>query len=602
MSARSKASIPNRLLVEVGWEVCQQVGGIYTVLRSKAPSMVAAYDTNYCLVGPYNADQAQVEFEEKKDDHPFSRAARALSEAGIPARFGIWLVPERPYVVLLDLEALRSRLSEIKYFVWENHGISTPPDDPLVDQVLLFGHAVFLFLKELTGQPGLSPVIAHFHEWMAGSCLPEIRRSKLPVSTVFTTHATLLGRYIATADTHFYEKLSSVRPLEEARRFNIEARYHIERAAAHAADVFTTLSELTAVECRQTLEREPDLLVPNGMHLERPVALHEFQTLHQKYKGYINNFVMAHFFPSYTFDLDNTLYFFTSGRYEYKNKGFDITLEALARLNWRLKQSRIERTIVVFLVTKRPFRSIHPDVLSNITMMEELRRTCEGIKGQIGDRLFENVAMGKKPWLFELVDEYWWIRLRRVMSARRSAHLPPIITHIPVDDVHDEVLNQLRASRLLNHADDPVKVVYHPDFITTTSPLFGMEYDQFVRGCHLGVFPSYYEPWGYTPLECLTLGVPALTSDLSGFGVYARTNVPDHADNGLWVIRRKEREYNKSADELADLMLQYVLLDRRERIGLRNRAESLAPEFDWKVLSANYIRAHDLAVRRSGKV
>ncbi|MBI3396340.1 MAG: glycogen/starch synthase, partial [Spirochaetia bacterium] len=383
------------LILEVGWEVCQQLGGIYTVLRSKAPSMVHHYDADYCLLGPYNANTAPIEFEERTAEKtPFATAAAALRTLGIDAKCGQWLVPGRPKAVLIDIEAARAKLGEIKYFLWEKHGVHTGVDD-LVDNVLMFGDMVVRFVASLVTAAGGRPVVAHFHEWMGGTALPEIRRLKIPVTTVFTTHATILGRYIATADPNFYANLPRVNAFEEAKRFDIESKFQLERAAAHGAHVFTTLSTPTAMECRHLIGREPDLLVPNGIHLERPVAIHEYENLHQKYKENINRFVMGYFFPSYTFNLDNTLYFFTSGRYEYRNKGFDLTVEALARLNHRLRTEKVDKTVVAFFITRRPFRNIHPEILSSMALLQELKRTCEGIKEQIGERLFLDVAGGK---------------------------------------------------------------------------------------------------------------------------------------------------------------------------------------------------------------
>jgi glycogen(starch) synthase len=309
---------------------------------------------------------------------------------------------------------------------------------------------------------------------------------------------------------------------------------------------------------------------------------------------------MAHFFPSYSFDLDRTLYFFTSGRFEYRNKGFDLALEALARLNHQLRTAGRDITIVMFIISRQPFRTIHPDVLNSKGVMEELRRTCATITSKLGERLFLSAAMGAMPNLNDLVDEYWRLRLRRTMQAWRTGRQPYVVTHDLYDSGRDEVLNQLRNCRLLNAQSDPVKVIYHPDFITPSNPLFGMEYDQFVRGCHLGLFPSYYEPWGYTPLECIAHGIPAVTSDLAGFGDFMLKRTPDCEKSGLWVIRRKHKSYEDSAAELADRLLDFVDMDRRDRIAMRFRCQNVAETFDWRYLARHYDEAHVLGYHRLG--
>jgi len=184
------------------------------------------------------------------------------------------------------------------------------------------------------------------------------------------------------------------------------------------------------------------------------------------------------------------------------------------------------------------------------------------------------------------------------MHAWQRAFPPGIVTHDLVDDANDQVLNQLRAARLWNQQTDRVKVVYHPDFITPTNPLFGMEYEQFVRGCHMGIFPSYYEPWGYTPMECIALGVPAVTSDLSGFGSYLQQVLPAHEEHGLFMLHRRYKSFEDAVGAMTNHLLGFTKLNRRERIGLRNRAEAFSVHFDWANLVALYRQAHELALDR----
>ena len=605
----SNAIALDALLVESAWEVCNQVGGIYTVIRSKVPAAVQGWGDRYCLLGPYFPQQAQSEFEPFDDiqltllSDPFAGAVRQMRQRGYDVQYGVWLVTGRPRTVLINPFQVYGHLGSIKGDLWHHHGIPTPDNDDLLHQVEAFGHLAKIFIEILTAET-VPPrrVIAHFHEWMTGVAIPDLRRDQVPVHIVFTTHATLLGRYLAMNDPNFYEHLMQVDWLAEARNFNIETAVSIERAAAHGSHVFTTVSELTVRECIYLLDRFPDAVLPNGLNIERFVALHEFQNLHKQYKDKINEFVMAHFFQSYSFDLDNTLYLFTSGRYEYHNKGFDLTLEALARLNYRLQQSGLEGNVVMFFITKRPFTSINPLVLQNRAILDEVRETCEAIQEQVGERLFYAAAAGtdhRLPDLSGMVDDYWRLRYRRTLQSWKTNALPSIITHNLIDDQNDDILNFMRQANLLNYQHDRVKMVYHPDFVSPTSPLFGMEYGQFVRGCHLGVFPSYYEPWGYTPLECIARGVPAITSDLSGFGDYVMQHVSDNEEKGIYVVHRQERSFHEAAEELTDMLWNFVLQNRRERIAQRNRVENSSELFDWKNLRVYYDRAYALALERS---
>ncbi|MGB5977103.1 MAG: glycosyltransferase, partial [Cyclobacteriaceae bacterium] len=396
---------------------------------------------------------------------------------------------------------------------------------------------------------------------------------------------------VAMNDPMFYQNLPFVDWEKEATHYNIMPQVQIERAAANDCHMCTTVSDVTAQECIYLLGRTPDAILPNGLNIERFEALHQVQNLHQEHKEKIHRFSMAYFFPSYSFDLDNTLYFFTSGRFEYKNKGFDMTLKALSMLNERLKADNSPLNIVMFFITRQPYHSINPEVLHSRALMEELRQTCSAIEKQVGRKLFYTAAGStshRLPELNDFVEDYWKLRYRRTLQSWKNDKLPPIVTHNLMDDQKDEILEAIRKYKLLNFKEDNIKVVYHPDFVSASSPLWGIDYGQFVRGCHLGIFPSYYEPWGYTPLECIARGVPAVTSDLSGFGDYVIRNIKDHDESGLFVVRRHHRDYAKATEDLADALYRFTQLSRRERITLRNKVEGNAIKFDWKVLAKMY--------------
>jgi len=587
------------LLFEVAWEVCWQLGGIYTVIRSKAVQMTKIWGDRYYLIGPYNADTAAVEIEETQPHGPVAQAIENLRSFGIKVHHGRWLITGRPQVILLDFGAAYHRLAEFKYLLWKDHGIQIPENDWEVNNVTVFGFLAGMFLQQLTQAPGVQlPVLAHFHEWMGGLAIMRAKFLNLPVATVFTTHATLLGRYLCTDNPDFYAKLPWINPDQVAGHYNIYARYCIERGAAHCADVFTTVSDITGFEAEKLIGRRPDVITPNGLNIQKFAALHEFQNLHKHYKEVIHQFVAGHFFPSYSFDLDRTIYLFTSGRYEYTNKGYNLFIEALARLNHWLRAGNIPITVVAFIVTKAPYKSINVDVLKSQAMFDELKNVCDKITDEMGEALLHNVSRGRLPERGDLMTEEAVIRLKRGMHAWRTWKQPPIITHDLWDDQNDAILKQLRSCQLFNAKDDPVKVVFHPDFLSATSPLVGLDYDQFVRGCHMGVFPSYYEPWGYTPMECVASGVPAVTSDLAGFGSYVLKNIQDPQANGLFVIGRRYASWDQAAHQLTEVLFNYATRERRSRIEFRNRVERLSEYFDWSNLVSHYSEAHRLALSR----
>jgi glycogen(starch) synthase len=600
-----KVTEKKKFLVEVAWETCNQVGGIYTVIRTKVPAMVEKWEQDYLLIGPYFTQTAAAEFEPLAIDveTPVGRAIVWMRDLGMEVHYGNWLITGKPKIVLFDIASLIKDVDIIKGRIWENHKISTLGVEDLVNQTIVFGELIRLFLSQLAVEnKAKKDLIVHFHEWMASTCIPDLRKEKVKVSTVFTTHATMLGRYLAGNVPNFYDVLDTFDWHKEAKHYGIEAQASFERAAAQKADVLTTVSDITAKECVAFLGRIPELILPNGLNIQRFAALHEHQNLHSLYKKRISDFVMGHFFQNQPFDLDQTLYLFTSGRFEYSNKGYDLTLDALEILNRKMKEAGSRKTVIMFFITKQPYHSIDPEVLHSRAVLDEIRENCQAIEKEVGEKLFQASAASKDltlPDLNDFVDEYWRLRLRRTVQTWKTNSRPKVVTHLLKQE--DDIIRNLHRTQLLNNAEDKVKVVYHPDFIVSTNPLFGLDYGQFVRGCHLGVFPSYYEPWGYTPLECMARGVPTVTSDLSGFGDYMMQIMRDYEQWGVSVVNRKTQTYGESAEQLASLLFKFVQQSQRDRITQRNRVESIADTFDWSNLRGYYDTAHELAVMKRRK-
>ncbi|KAJ2837464.1 glycogen synthase isoform 1, partial [Coemansia sp. 'formosensis'] len=421
---------------------------------------------------------------------------------------------------------------------------------------------------------------------------------KIDVATIFTTHATLLGRYLCAGNVDFYNNLKHFNVDEEAGKRGIYHRYCIERAAAHCVDVFTTVSNITAYEAEYLLRRKPDGVLPNGLNVVKFSAMHEFQNLHQVAKERINHFVRGHFYGHYNFELENTLYFFTAGRYEYRNKGIDMYIESLARLNARLKACNSPITVVAFIITPAKVNSFTVETLKGQALIKQLEDTVQEVSTRVGKRIFEMAARGKEPQLEDLLTEQDRVLLkRRVFSLKRDS-LPPIVTHNMVSDSEDPVLSQLRAVHLFNNDDDRVKIVFHPEFLNANNPVIGLDYEEFIRGTHLGVFPSYYEPWGYTPAECTVMGVPSITTNLSGFGCFMEDNIVNPQDYGIYIVDRRLKSAEESMDQLASYMFEFCQKTRRQRINQRNRTERLSDILDWKRMGIEYMKARQCALRR----
>merc|ERR1719232_559214 len=415
------------------------------------------------------------------------------------------------------------------------------------------------------------------------------------MATVFTTHATLLGRMLCAGAADFYNNLKNFNCDEEAGKRGFYHRYCIERAAAHLSHCFTTVSEITGQEAEHLIKRKPDIITPNGLNVTRD--LHEFQNLHASNKEKINQFIRGHFYGHFDFDLDKNMYFFTAGRYEFGNKGADIFIESLARLNYQLKESKSDKTVVAFLIFPTKTNSFNVDTLRGHAVAKGLKDTIDEIQKDVGRRMYEIALRGQVPDPNELLSKNDLIRIKRCIFAQGAGSLPPITTHNVVDDNLDPIMNAFRRCQLFNNHHDRVKVIFHPEFLNSTNPLFGLDYQDFVRGCHLGVFPSYYEPWGYTPAECTIMGIPSVTTNLSGFGCFMRDQISDPQSYGIYIVDRREIGLDESIGQLSKYMFDFVRLNRRQRIIQRNRTERLSDMLDWKSLGIYYRQARMKALQ-----
>eukprot|EP00124_Ichthyophonus_hoferi_P002886 Ihof_evm6s219 gene=Ihof_evmTU6s219 len=354
---------------EVAWEVCNKVGGIYTVIRSKAPVTVEQLGDNYFAIGPVNEASIRQEVEQCELSNSAVRdTINEMRSAGIRVVTGRWLIEGYPQVILFDIESCGSRINEWKGNLHRDCHIDLPEADFETNNACAFGNMVYWFLdsvqKKSKHQFDGFKAIAHFHEWLVGVGLILLRTHLSPIATIFTTHATLLGRYLC-ADPSFdaYNQLMNVNPDAEAAKRMIYHRYAIEKAASHSSHIFTTVSEITAWEATALIQRKPDVVTPNGLNVQRFAALHEFQNLHAQSKERINQFIRGHFHGHLNFALDKTLYFFLAGRYEFSNKGCDMFIEGLARLNAELIAAKSDVTVIAFIIMPAKTTSFNVDAL-----------------------------------------------------------------------------------------------------------------------------------------------------------------------------------------------------------------------------------------------
>lgn len=591
---------PFRFNFEIAWEVANKVGGIYTVIRSKAAVTTAELGDQYCMLGPYNEACVRLEVEVMEPSFSVLRESiEVLRSAGIKVVFGRWLIDGYPKVVLFDIGSAYDKLAGWRKELWELCHIGIPDDDKESKDAVVFGNLVYWFVTEFVSRlPGPPPmVVTHFHEWLSGVGLILLRMRDAPVSTIFTTHATLLGRYLCAGNVDFYNQLEKFNVDKEAGDRQIYHRYCIERAAVHTTHIFSTVSQVTADEAEHLLKRKPDIILPNGLNVVKFSAIHEFQNLHAKAKEKIHEFVRGHFYGHYNFDLDNTLYLFIAGRYEFSNKGADLFLESLARLNHYLRSSNSNVTVMAFLIFPTKTNSFNVDSLKGQAITKQLREAVDDIQTKVGKKIFEAALSGELPESSKLLDDKDIITLKRCIYATQRPSLPPVVTHNIVDDFDDPVLTHVRRIKLFNQRQDRVKVIFHPEFLSSTNPLFKMDYEEFVRGCHLGVFPSYYEPWGYTPAECTVMGIPSVTTNLSGFGCFIAQHVADPATYGIYIVDRRFKNAEESVQQLTHYLYEFCSQTRRQRIIQRNRTERLSDLLDWQTLGQYYRTARKKALQ-----
>lgn len=591
------------LLFEVSWEVVNKVGGIWTVITSKASQMKKYYKENYTCIGPYFANQTIGHFEEESAPEELHGITEELAQQGIILHFGKWLIKGLPNAILIDYANFRFKTDEIKKELWENFKIdSLNSNYPEYNEPIVWGYAVGITLEKIS-QVYNKKIVAQFHEWLAGPALLYLKKNNSNIGKVFTTHATVMGRALSSANIDLFCKpdknnqkcnLQLIDIDKEAYNYRTEAKHFIEKASAHNADVFTTVSEVTGLEATYVLGKKPDKILPNGLDNEKFPTFEEASIEHRRHRDIVREFVMYYFFPYYQFDIKNTLFYFIAGRYEFRNKGIDVYIKALKQLNEKLKQDKNSKTIVAFLFVPTGVRGIKLDVLENRHLFHD-----------INDSLKEEMPMIKKNILYTIAEKkdlvkenifpssFLEIIKRKNMKFKRKG-TPPLLTH-DLQQYEDPIMDLLIKSGLDNSKDDKVKIIYYPIYLKGADGLLDSDYYESIQACHLGVFPSFYEPWGYTPLEAAALSVASVTTDLAGFGKYIQKK--DGKYPGVYVLKRMDRKDDQIIKDLSDFMYKFAKFTRHERVKNKIEARKKAEMADWAHLADNYIEAHNKAIK-----
>jgi glycosyltransferase involved in cell wall biosynthesis len=551
-------------IFETSWEVCNKVGGIYTVLSSRAKTLQATHPDRLFFIGPdFHADETP--FTEDRSLLPSFR--EALAADGLQVRIGRWEIPGRPVALLVDYTPLRPQRDQIYHLAWEYFGVDSLHAYGDYDDASLFSVAAGRVAEVICQRclPQQAHIVYQAHEWMSGMGMLFLKKALPRVATIFTTHATSIGRSIAGNNKLLYKYFNGYHGDQMAAELSMEAKHSIEKQSARQADCFTTVSTFTAAECTQLLDKTPDVVLPNGFEADFVPQGLQFGGKRRTARNLLLKVAEAltgQPLPSDTFIIS------TSGRNDFRCKGFDVYMEALARLNARLKAADAPHSVLALIEVPCWVRAPREDLLQRLK------------------------EMGKTP------------RKKAQSSATPQEPLPlPILTHSLHHLHEDRIVNMLRQVGFDNAPGSAVKVMLIPTYLEGHDGIFNVPYYDLLTANDLCIYPSYYEPWGYTPLESCAFKTPCITTDLCGFGQWVNELFGRTATlrDGVSVIHRDDDNYFESADAIVDDILTLLSMTTTQRNVLRHNAEAIAAKAEWKHFIVYYQQAYRIALQRTAE-
>jgi len=602
-------------LIESSYEVSNRIGGIYTVIATKSEEMKRLYRKDYFTVGPYFSGSSELDCEMCIAPATLEPIFEKLKKEGVEAHFGTWLVSGRPQAILLDFSKLMSNAPAIKKRLKKEYDVETERCGDEITKRLVWGEAVgrlvdiILASKEFEGKKG---VLHHHISGSPAGFLLDLKKANAPIGLVTTTHSTRLGRSMAAKGVDLVSEmnrgLKEGRDLSERRaeKFDIAkggwriiTEHDFEKAAADAVDVFTSVSDITAKECGYVLGKKPDIVTPNGIDTGKYPTIEERAMLHHRTKGKIWDFLEAYFLPYYDVNIQDSLLLFISGRYEFHTKGYDVLIESLGRLNEQLKKEGYEKTLFVFvMVLDKTQREQNREIIENLAQYEQIEDYVYEKLSPIHEKIMSMLVHGNDLSKGKLLDGDFFIETKKLMARfRKTENKTPPVCIVDMNS-KDRILKALKKAKLTNKAEDRVKIVYYPKPVALGDGFLSMNYFDAMAGMHLGVFPSYYEPWGYTPLEAGAYSLMSITTDLAGFGKFVKKNTDQREKPGILVLKRDGRTDEQATVDLTKMLHWFANLSKNERVGKKLEAKEISNMADWKEFSKYYVQAHDLAVKR----
>jgi len=613
-------------LIEIAYEVANRIGGAYAVLSTKCEEMVKYYGDNYYLIGPYIKKSADVEFEEEDPPPDLKNLFQKLEKEGIICHYGKWLIHCNPTTILVDFSKKIKDYSKIKKILQKKYGVDLTTDTGKLKQFdlnsknldvnkinlgLVWGFCSNILIKELIKLKENKDEfgVIHLHSYPSFSLIADLYNSKSKVGIVSTMHSTRLGRAIVSNGENLYkeveEGLRKNRKVARKREYMYKgfiAYHQIEKVFAKYSDVITAVSEITSFEMEYILGKKADIVTPNGLNIEKYPTLEQRSIIHSKSKQKIYRFLNSYFLPYYPVDIKDSLLFFTSGRYELKTKGYEILIEAIGKLNDLLKKEDFKYNIFLFLFIMTTGKRIDEDILENRAIYDAIEHTVSDEFPHIEENIISSIIHGQEVKKGMLFDEHFLMESKKLMlKFKRKGNKNPPICAFKGLNKDDSIIRLLLKTGLDNKENDKIKVIFYPAPVSIDDRLLSMDYNEVVSGMHLGVFPSIYEPWGYTPLETAANGVMSITTDSAGFGKFILENNGQRKKPGILVVKSENSKRDDIISQLVKIMHWITTLSRKERIEKKMESYKLASLADWRNFAQYYIKAHNLAIERCKK-
>ena len=542
---------------ESSWEVCNKVGGIYTVLSTRAKTLQEEMKDRIIFIGPDVWKENDCPYF-KEDPSLFVEWQWEAKQQALNVRVGRWTIPGEPIAILVDFYPYFEKKNELYGWLWENYQVDSLHAYGDYDEASMFSYAAALVVESMyhhyvKGETfdNKTRVIYHANEWMCGLGALYINKKLPQIGTIFTTHATSIGRSIAGNQKPLYDYLFAYNGDQMAGELNMQSKHSIEKQTAMYVDCFTTVSDITANECKELLDKPVDVVLPNGFDNNFVPKGASFTKKRKEARQRLLK--VANALLGEQFD-DDTLIVSTSGRYEFRNKGIDVFVEAMNRL---LRDKELKKKVVAFIE----------------------------VPGWVGE---------PRKDLQE--------RLEETKSYTEPLEVPQV-THWLHNMSHDNVLSMMKYYDMHNRKDERVKVIFLPCYLDGKDGIVNMTYYDVVLGNDLCVYPSYYEPWGYTPLEAVAFKVPCITTDLAGFGLWANKEFGHQGEiiDGVKVIHRTDYNYSEVADAIKDTIAEFSMMSKKEVEACRKKADALSKKALWSEFIRYYHEAYDIALQKAEK-